>query len=77
MEVVLDSGVELRQQHLIFDVLGLLSSLVLALQHPGHYLLHLLLDHSEILFTEQIGNFSNGQNRIDVLNEGLLRYLIV
>lgn len=76
MEVVLDSGVELSHKHLILDVL-LLSLLTGLTVHPGHNLLHFLLDGGEIFLPEEVGNLTNRQNGVYILHKRLLSDLVV
>lgn len=79
MEVILDSGVELGKQDLIFDLLILLHVLAVfsLLHHSAYDLLHFLLDDWHVFLGEQVGDLPDSQDGIDILHKALLANLIV
>jgi len=73
MEIILDSREEEIDEILIEDTSFLLKLVVLDV-----FLSHLLLDLRVVIFlTEQIRNFSDSQNVIDIFNKPFIDNLIV
>ena len=76
MEVVLNSSIKLRQEHLVFDLL-VFAFLARLLHHSANNLFHFLFDSGHVFFTEKVRNLTDSEYSVDILYKRFLCDLIV